>query len=185
CLISEALNKARHEKNTHGAGLLVGDGSNHVSIHHCLLAHNDFRNPLFSLGGTHDFVNNVVYDWGTLPAEIYDLNANTFLNLVGNEFLPGPSSAADRFEILVNPTKEAGSHRPKIFVKGNRGPHRKDLSGNEWSPVGFGWSDGEPAPESMRAKEPFETPTITAAEVDEAYPAVLAEVGASLPQRDP
>jgi len=69
CIISEALNKARHQKRTHSAGLLIGDGSYHVSVHHCLLAHNDFRNPLISSGGTHDIVNNVIYDWGVLPAE--------------------------------------------------------------------------------------------------------------------
>lgn len=63
-IISEALNRSRHRKGTHSAGLLVGDRSYNVSMHHNLLAHNDFRNPLISGGGTHDFVNNVVYDWG-------------------------------------------------------------------------------------------------------------------------
>lgn len=184
CLVSEALNQAGHEKGTHSAGLLVGDGSNHVSIHHCLLAHNGFRNPLFSLGGTHDFVNNVVYDWGTLPAEIYDLHANSFLNFIGNDFLPGPSSVTDRFEILVNPTKEAGSHQPKIFVSGNRSPHRSDPAADEWSLVGFGWHDQNLAPESMRSESRFETPPITATKVDHAFEDVLAQAGASLPRRD-
>ena len=63
-IMSEALNRSRHDKGTHSAGLLVGDRSNRVSVHHNLLAHNDFRNPLVISGGTHDVVNNVVYDWG-------------------------------------------------------------------------------------------------------------------------
>ncbi len=54
-------------------------------------------------------MNNVVYNWGTLPAEILDLRGNTFLNFVGNTFLAGPSSVTARYEILVNPTRETGS----------------------------------------------------------------------------
>jgi hypothetical protein len=184
CIFSEALNRGRHEKGTHSAGLLIGDGSYHVTTHHCLLAHNDFRNPLFSLGGTHAFVNNVVYDWGTLPAEIYDMHANTFLNFVGNTFLPGPSSVTARYEILVNPTREAGSHRPRIYVAGNLGPHRRDAAADEWSLVGFGWSDGEPAPRSMRSPTAFETHPVTASDAETAVLSVLAEAGASRPQRD-
>ncbi|MHC4071518.1 MAG: hypothetical protein ACYTGS_05730, partial [Planctomycetota bacterium] len=52
-IISEALNRSRHRKKTHSAGLLIGDSSYNVSVHHNLLAHNDFRNPLISEGGTH------------------------------------------------------------------------------------------------------------------------------------
>jgi pectate lyase len=111
CIISEALNRSRHRKRTHSAGLLVGDGSEHVSVHHCLLAHNDFRNPLFSSGGTHDFVNNVIYNWGAIPAEIFDQDSNSFLNLVGNTFRPGPSTQLGPYEITINPGQRGGVSR--------------------------------------------------------------------------
>jgi pectate lyase len=184
CIVSEALNRARHEKATHSAGLLIGDGAYHVTVHHCLLAHNDFRNPLISAGGTHDFVNNVIYNWGDLAAEIVDPRANTFLNLVGNAFLPGPSSYRERYEILVNPTRERGSAKPRIYVAGNLGPHRRDAGADEWSLVGFGWSDREPAPESMRSPTPFETPLVTSTDAETALGQVLAGVGATRPERD-
>jgi len=184
CTISEALNKARHEKSTHSAGLLIGDGSYHVSVHHCLLAHNDFRNPLISAGGTHDIVNNVIYNWGNLTAEIVDPNANTFLNFVGNYFRRGPSSYRERYEILVSPTREYGSGKPKIYAQGNLSPHRRDTDADEWSLVGFGWSDREPAPESMRSQTPFQTHPVTATDADTALIEVLAEAGATHPERD-
>jgi hypothetical protein len=184
CIISEALNKARHEKRTHRAGLLIGDGSYHVSVHHCLLAHNDFRNPLVSSGGTHDIVNNVVYNWGVLPAEIVDPDANTFLNFTGNYFRPGPSSRRDCFEILINPTRKYGVAKPKFFVQGNLGPHRKSSEASDWSLVGYGFSDREPAPEEFRCRDPFPVHAVTATGAEEAFEQVLAGAGATVPERD-
>jgi hypothetical protein len=160
------------------------DGSYHVSVHHCLLAHNDFRNPLISSGGTHDIVNNVIYDWGVLPAEVVDPNANTFLNFVGNYFRPGPSSRTDCFEILINPTRKYGVAKPKFFVQGNLGPHRSTSETSDWSLVGCGFSDREPAPEEFRAFDPFQVHCVSATDAEKAFEQVLAEAGATLPQRD-
>ena len=184
CIISEALNKARHEKRTHSAGLLIGDGAYHVSVHHCLLAHNDFRNPLISSGGTHDVVNNVIYNWGMLPAEVVDPDANTFLNFVGNYFRPGPSSRTDCFEILINPTREYGVAKPKFFVHGNLGPHRPSAEASDWSLVGYGFSDREPAPKTFRSRDPFDTHPVATTDAQEALAQVLAGAGATLPERD-
>jgi len=185
CIISEALNKARHEKRTHSAGLLIGDGAYHVSVHHCLLAHNDFRNPLISSGGTHDIVNNVIYDWGVLPAEIVDPDANTFLNFVGNTFRPGPSSRTDCFEIFLDPACQYDEAKPKFFVQGNLGPHRSSSDASDWSLVGYGFSDREPAPDEFRAVEPFRVHPVSATDAEKAFDHVLAGAGATLPQRDP
>ena len=184
CIISEALNRARHEKATHSAGLLIGDGAYHVSVHHCLLAHNDFRNPLISAGGTHDIVNNVIYNWGILAAEIVDPQANSFLNFVGNTFIAGPSSHRERYEILVNPSKKYGAAQPKIYVTGNLGPHRPDAAADEWSLVGFGWSDRDSAPASMRAQTRFEVAPVTHTDANSAFVQVLAQAGATRPERD-
>jgi pectate lyase len=178
-IISEALNRSRHRKETHSAGLLIGDSSYHVSVHHNLLAHNDFRNPLISEGGTHDIVNNVVYNWGVLPAEILDLGANTFLNFVGNHFIPGPSTVEGPYEILFN------EGDPRLYVLGNLGPHRPDPEMDDWALVGFGWGEAGVAPETYRSLIPFDTAPITASSAAIAYERVLAEAGATVPRRDP
>jgi pectate lyase len=178
-IISEALNRSRHRKETHSAGLLVGDSSYHVSMHHNLLAHNDFRNPNISQGGTHDFVNNVIYNWGVLPAEIYDYGSNTFLNFIGNYFIPGPSTTTGPYEILFN------EGDPRIYVEGNIGPHRPDETMSEWALVGFGWGEEGVAPEEYRSLTRFTTHPITATSAAQALEDVLAGAGATEPRRDP
>jgi len=178
CIISEALNRSRHRKKTHSAGLLIGDSSYHVSIHHNLLAHNDFRNPLISKGGTHDIVNNVIYNWGVLPAEIGDYDSNTFLNFIGNCFIAGSSTNPGPFEILFP------EGNPNIFVKDNIGPHRPDPNMDDWAIVGFRWGDEGVAPEKNRSLTKFETPPITSTSPVEARNIVLAKAGATIPQRD-
>jgi pectate lyase len=177
-IISEALNRSRHQKETHSAGLLVGDSSYHVSMHHNLLAHNDFRNPLIAQGGTHDFVNNVIYNWGVLPAEIIDEGSNTFLNFIGNYFIPGPSTIVGPYEILF-----AGGD-PRIYVEGNLGPHRPDTTMDEWSLVGFGYGEEGNAPEEYRSQTRFTTYPITATSAVQALEEVLAGSGATVPVRD-
>jgi len=182
CIISEALDRSRHRKGRHSAGLLVGDSSCHVSVHHTLLAHNGFRNPLISGGGTHDIVNNVIYDWGNLPAEIVDSDSNSFLNFVGNTFIPGPSTETGPYEILFNPGR-AGS-TPKLYVSGNLGPHRPDARADDWALVGLGFGHEGVAPTRFRVATPFATWPITTQSAAEALPLVLARAGATLPKRD-
>jgi pectate lyase len=177
-IISEALNRSRHRKQTHSAGLLIGDSSYNVSVHHNLLAHNDFRNPLIAEGGTHDIVNNVIYNWGVLPAEIVDYGSNTFLNFVGNYFLAGPSTNPGPYEILF-PEGD-----PKIYVRDNIGPHRSDPNMDEWAIVGFKWGREGVAPARHRSGTKFETPHISTHSSNEVMEIVLFEAGATAPQRD-
>jgi hypothetical protein len=180
-IISEALNRSRHRKGTHSAGLLIGDGSEHVSVHHCLLAHNDFRNPLVSKGGTHDFVNNVIYNWGAIPAEIFDTDSNSFLNFVGNCFRPGPSTHEGPYEITINPGQRG---IPKIYVEGNLGPRRPNAATDDWAIVCRGWGREGVASQTYRATKPFAVPRVTSVLADEAFVKVLAEAGATRPERD-
>jgi pectate lyase len=177
-IISEALNRSRHHKKTHSAGLLIGDSSYNVSVHHNLLAHNDFRNPLISKGGSHDIVNNVIYNWGILPAEIADFGSNTFLNFVGNYFIAGPSTNPGPYEIFFS------EGNPKIYVRDNLGPHRPDPNMDEWAIVGFKWGDEGIAPLKHRSSTKFKTPQISTQSSTEVMKIVLAEAGATAPIRD-
>jgi len=179
-IISEALNRSRHHKQTHSAGLLIGDSSYNVSVHHCLMAHNDFRNPLIIEGGTHDIVNNVVYNWGVLCAEVVDYDSNSFLNFVGNFFLPGPSTKTGPYEILIG--TERGT--PKIYVQDNIGPRRLDSSVSDWNVVKYGWDSDQNAPETYRSPNPFAVPPVTTFDANDVFEMILASSGATLPVRD-
>jgi hypothetical protein len=178
CIVSEALNRSRHHKGGHSAGLLIGDGSDRVTVQHTLLAHNGFRNPLISKGGTHDIVNNVIYDWGNLGAEVFDEASNSFVNWTGNWFRHGPSTEPGLFEIIIN-----SSGLPQLFVEGNRGPHRTHETNDEWALVSYKW-DQQTAPARYRSKKRFATWPVTATSAEEAMRKVLAEAGATLPKRD-
>jgi len=179
-IISEALNRSRHRKQTHSAGVLIGDSSYNVSVHHCLMAHNDFRNPLIIEGGTHDIVNNVMYNWGVLCAEVVDYESNSFLNFVGNTFIAGPSTKTGPYEILIGQEKGV----PHIYVKDNIGPRRPDASLGDWSVVKYGWDSDQSAPESYRSHSPFAVPPVTTSEPYDAFEEVLGSAGAILPVRD-
>lgn len=114
-------------QGTHSAGLLIDDSSELVTVHHTLLAHNSFRNPLVSQGGTHEFVKNLVYDWNEIPDEIFDLQSNTFHNFIGNTYREGPSTTCKGRELLINPGKDGcpadfpeGQHRARSPGLGGR-----------------------------------------------------------------
>ena len=57
-----------------------------ITLHHNLIANSDDRNPLLDGVETAEMVNNVVYNWGLVPAE----GAPRSLNMTNNFFLPGP-----------------------------------------------------------------------------------------------
>ena len=182
CIISEALNRARHPKKTHSAGLLIGDGSDRVTVHHCLLAHHDFRNPLICGGGTHDFIGNVVYNWGKIPVEIQDRPGfPTFVNFIGNRYLRGPSTESASLEIILDP--KAPPDSPKLFVADNLTPHRTSAEVDEWDIVGRGYG-GTPGAKTHQASAPFPTAPVTRTPSADSLEPVLAGTGATLPLRD-
>jgi pectate lyase len=177
-IISEALNRSRHPKRTHSAGLMIADRSDRTSIHHNLLAHNDFRNPLIATGGTHDVVNNVVYDWGSLVTEMTE-DAPTMVNIVGNYYRPGRSSQSP-YPIFIQPSEHMQAL--KLFVADNVLHDRGPVS-EAWSMVQSGWK-GSGAPARYRAEARFMTAPITATGAIEAFDAVLTGAGATHPKRD-
>ena len=189
-IVAEALDKARHEKGGHSAGLLVAAGSSCVSVHHNLLAHNGFRNPLVQGGGLTDVVNNVVYDWGDLATEITPVTRLTHVNIVGNTYLPGPSTpAGGPREILVegdHPINHFGqpwsilspAGEAWMFVRDNRGPHRPSDGADDWSLV-------DPGPDGPHPAERFDVAPVTTLPAQGAREEVLAKAGATAPRRDP
>ena len=184
CLVSEALDKSRHPKGRHGGGFLIGDGSDRITVHHSLLAHNDFRSPLIIHSGAVDLVENVAYDWGRSAGEIYDERGwSTHANVIGNRYIPGPSSNSGTPDFVINKGATAGSRLPKLFAKGNEGPHRSAAGPDEFTLFALGWTGGR-LPDECRASEPFDSRRVSPLRGAHVLEAVLERVGATSPLRD-
>jgi pectate lyase len=62
CIMSEGLDKSTNPEGPASRGpLLGGRGSERISFHHNLIAHNRGRNPMIKSSGVVDVVNNVVH----------------------------------------------------------------------------------------------------------------------------
>ncbi len=173
CIVAEG-------RPPHSKAWLSGQGSDRISIHHCLLANCEDRNPKLE-GGLYDVTNNVVYGWRNNNATKVRLGAQA--NIVGNTYLAGPESAAMKGCVFIEDPPEG----LKLFVSGNLSP-LTPRGDDPWSIVAFNervagrWAERRPAPARYRATERLPTPAVTTQPATEACDLVLDLAGA--PVRD-
>lgn len=155
-IISEALWKSIHKKGSHGYALLFGHGPHdRVTVHHNLFAHNERRNPWIKDDSRVEFVNNVVYNWGTEATGLWNTEKGkkpSFANLIGNVYKGGPDCA----KRIAQGKKTLDLGRPaatgtKFYLRDNLGPGRTDAAQDDWDIVALG--DQEPA--LYRADKPI------------------------------
>lgn len=105
CLVAQGL-------RIHSAGGLM-QTSGGVSIFRTLYADNYMRNP--KIKGVNDYINNVVYNWGSgggyIPAG--DSAGDSYCNVVNNTFIAGPETGAGRSPFTT------GNTNYRIFHSGN------------------------------------------------------------------
>ncbi len=189
CLISESLNDSLHKKGQHGYGSLIrGHHGSKFTFHHNLYSHHKGRSPRPGVydkwdhekdpeGLLLEFRNNVIYDWaGNHAGYNADKVSVTRMDYVGNYLIPGVDSAENSVAY------QEGSIYNKSYFAGNwlDGDHIK----NPYDLLRF---PKEYTPEIIRAYkqlEPFAGNRGGWNEAKFAYQAVLAEVGAFLPERD-
>ena len=170
-------------RRPHSMGWLSGAGSDRVSIHHCLFAHNADRSPRIQ-GGRYDVVNNVVYNWSLHNA--VKLGEGARVNLVNNAMIPGPQSAAAQGCILP----EDPADGTKIYLAGNVGPFTPTGAEDQWlnvtyyEPADGKWVEHRPAPEAFRADKPLPAKAVATQSAQEAYDLVLARAGARVRDAD-
>lgn len=174
-VISEGLLNNRHPEGAHSMGLLIGDNSQRISIHHNLFAHNNRRNPVMKGSPTNqprtEVINNVIYNWGERATHF--LVGPSYTNLIGNYYRPGLNSTPVK-GIHLEESIVAGT---KVYVQGNIGPGRASDTQDEWDVVS-GSTD-------YRSLTPtFPGSGITTQSAVQAYDLVLAYAGAISPKRD-
>jgi pectate lyase len=129
-IFSEPLHQSLHPDYDgsgtmpHGYGVLFGQSDNSsITFANNLLAHIVERNPL-SRAAEFVFVNNVVYDRGTMDLDVQSEDRKvTKSSVVGNLFLRGPSFSRETKPIFVH-TKGTYTlvYGSRVYVHDNRAP---------------------------------------------------------------
>jgi pectate lyase len=185
CVIAESLNCSLHDKGCHGYGSLIRGGwGNGYTFHHNLYAHHRGRSPrpgnynsFFedAEGLIFDFRNNVVYNWGGSYAGYNaDSDSITRMNFVGNYYKQGPDSSNDWA------FREQCTYS-RAYFNGNwmNGSHPSD----PWSLVRFDGFDSARRDAYMQSS-PIPVAPVYTDDALTAYEAVVADAGATLPERD-
>ncbi len=195
CIMSEPLNYSYHfetgdtDFERHGYGGIWGGRS--ASFHHNLFAHCQGRACRFDGsrnldGGTTagkencDFSNNVLYNWGA-----YNVNGGEGgnYNIQNNYYKYGPSTISTAKNMVINPFVTAPLPYGKYYVKGNYVDGYTSITNNNW--LGAKMNGGSLADTTQsKVTTEFAIPTINLQSAANAYSAVMAGVGASIPARD-
>lgn len=166
CLLSESLNFAGHAYASIAGG-------NRITWHHNLFAHHQSRCVRFQGAVQADFRNNVVYDWGDTAG----YGEFGWVNYVGNYLKPGPSTTQSP------PLFHAGDKvamPQSLYVADNVLFGKSSVDRDNWRGMGYYYER-----QTIAAPGPFPAPPVRTESAADAYEHVLAEVGATLPIRDP
>ena len=164
CIISESLNQSAHSKGKHGYGSLLRCNGN-ITFHHNLYTQHSSRCPRPGTYGDGsillDFRNNVIHN-----GKGYSGADAVRMNYVGNHIR---TSQGAGFYV--------GGAETKVFVDRNFqvGLGRKNES--QWKLI------GKAKPTNKRSK-PFPAVSVRTTSAQDAFQAVLASAGATLPRRD-
>jgi len=184
CVIAESLNRSFHPKGEHGHGSLLRSDGGGFTIHHCIYAHNNSRNPRpggydDSPGLLLDFRNNVVYNWGANSG--YSGLERTRINYVGNYFKPGPSTG----EGVRGYAFSARTPHTQMFFADNFFYNSPIKSRENWRMIRkWGEWKGE-IKETNLVPQPFPAPPVATEAPEVAFEKVLSQAGVVLPKRDP
>lgn len=157
-LVSETLNTYHHSFGATWGGL-------NTAFHHNLLASNRGRNCSISAVDM-AFVNNVLFNW---DHRTLDGGAKT-ISAINNYLKPGPETQGEMRYRIGKPQGGAW------WVSGNFVDGNPEVTADNWAGIKGRTTRLEAAPAM---------PPVPVQKAEEAYQAVLAGVGATLPRRDP
>lgn len=178
-ILAEGLYRSIHPDGPHSMGILIGEGTQRITITGCLLAHNNDRNPRQKAGSSLEFASNLVYGWGGLSgahgANLSDTSSSdapTLLNFTGNYYLPAPYSPR-RAPVYSKPS----SSKLRVSVARNIGPTRPNEKESEWLIADI--------PETARSAEPaFPGSGMKAEDPLQSFEGVLKLAGSRPLERD-
>ena len=168
CTITEGQNTFGHSK-----GSLLERPI--LSMHHCLYAHNNDRNPKNK--GTFDYRNNVAYDWGFAPFIAGGgTGAQCYANCIGNYYIAGPSTTTNYGVMVIG-----GNSNYHLYFNDNRIDSDLDRIADGVD-LGTAMLQSSAMPDVVATE--YEYPPIDTDSPEVAYQRVLSQVGCSI-MRDP
>ncbi len=185
-IITEPLNYSYHfetgdkDWENHGYGGIWG--GQHLSAHHNLFAHCVSRNPRFNgarLGADAEFVdfrNNVIYNWQ--HNNVYGGEGGTY-NVVNNYYKYGPVTNKNVRSRIVNPSKQSGQPYGQFYAEGNYVDGAPDVTKNNLAGIHIDPKGTEEEKKTVIKSVAFPTDAIPVQTAEDAYKAVLLQVGAS------
>jgi hypothetical protein len=184
CISSESLNTYHHSFGSTIGGL-------NSTFQHNLWACNTGRNPSVGMYGDFTFVNNVLFNYHHRTIDGGD--HMSLYNIINNYFKPGPGTPHDDIAYrLLKPESERSKtvvdHFGKAYVNGNVVEGYDRVTKNNWDGGVQPDVRSEPLTNALakiRVDEPFKHAPLQIQSAREAYEYVLANVGATLPHRDP
>jgi pectate lyase len=180
-ILSEGLDCSINPKGCHSKGALLGGyasdenkdqpGAYDFSFHHNLMAHNAERNPLVTMSGVCDVVNNVSYNPRNAYGQVdmQEQLTQMQVNFMGNYFKAGPNTDSGEYGVS---TAHEGALGAEIYVRGNLGFDRMDDSQPEENIV-------EPAARGYVVAARNPAPGVGATSAGEAFANVLAQAGSN------
>ncbi len=125
-VIAEALNFSTHPKGDHSKGMLIGDGSERVTVVRNVFANNADRSPEMTGGTSTAVVNNVIYGWDPKQEATHFGRAGsvadepTCSSVVGNVYLR--SALMRQFEAAAIEIHRELPPGSKIYLASNISP---------------------------------------------------------------
>lgn len=198
---SEALNTYNHA--------FGGDwGGRNTMFDHNLFACNTGRNPSIAMSYDFNFVNNVLFNWHHRSVDGGD--EHSLYNIINNYYKAGPATLPGplHYRILL-PSQSWSKADPvnrwgKAYVNGNYVVGYPAVTANNWDGgvqfnmlrlpdagggivkgLATGQHEVDRIIAAVRVNKPFPMPPVTIQSAVDAYAAVLANAGATLPRRDP
>ena len=188
CFMAESMRNSVHSKGAHGYGGIWGGEP--ATYHHNILAFHDSRNPRFC-GSRYNnspstelvnFVNNVVYNWGSNSG--YAGEGGSY-NMINNYYRSGAATGSSSKYRIFSPNADTGGNAQPIgvwgtfYLNGNVMKNYPAVTTNNW--LGFQPASlGTKSITDLEATVPFTSPFITTQTAENAFSSVTSYAGASL-----
>jgi len=131
-IFAEPLHESIHPEGSHGFGVLIGPVDGNATLAGNLFSDMQSRNPMTAASRT-VIVNNLIYNWGNTAVDLQSRGLVTQNSVVGNVFIPGPSTGGDHAPIGLRADSATLQPGAKVFIADNDGPSK---TADPWSLAG-------------------------------------------------